>query len=116
MTNPKVSVNKTALNTSAKLGVDEHPKLPVAPQIQVSEPAPEDVPKYQHYKCARTAMRLITTKGKKVIFTAFEFITADPDIIEYLDEEIKQGLNIIVKGALLTADDIDPMPPARTTA
>jgi len=65
--------------------------------------------KYQHYKCSRTAMRLITKKGKKVIFTGFEFLTADKDIIAYLDDEIEQGMNIIVKGELLTAEQTDPM-------
>lgn len=67
------------------------------------------VPKYQHYKSSRTAMRLITVKGKKIIFSGYEFITQDEDIIEYLDYEIKQGLPGIVKGELLTVDEANPM-------
>jgi len=65
--------------------------------------------KYQHYKSSRVAMRLITTKGKKIIFTGYEFLTQDEEIIKYLDSEINQGLTCITKGGVVTLDDRDPM-------
>lgn len=65
--------------------------------------------KYQHYSSARIAMRLITDKGKRIVFTGYEFLTQDEDIIEYLDTEIKQGLPGIAKGKLMTASESDPM-------
>lgn len=64
---------------------------------------------YQHYQSARVAMRLITDKGKPIIFTGFEFLTQDKAIIEYLDNEIAEGMTSIVKGSLVTLDDRDPM-------
>jgi hypothetical protein len=65
--------------------------------------------KFQHYKSARTAVNLITSTGGKVKFTGYEFITRDEAIIEYLDNEIAKGLPGIVKGALLTSSEANPM-------
>lgn len=65
--------------------------------------------KFQHYTSARVAMRLITEKGKKIIFTGYEFLTRDEDLITYLDNEIEAGLVSITKGKLLTMADRDPM-------
>jgi hypothetical protein len=78
-------------------------------------PAPkETVPsipeiKYQHYNSSRVAMRMITYGGKAISFANYKFITADPDIIQYLDTEIERGLNTVTKGELLTTDEADPM-------
>jgi len=74
------------------------------PQVDV-----KDVLKYQHYSSARIAMRLVTEKGKRIIFTGFEYYTQDEDIIKYLDDEIKQGLPGITKGKLMSFAEKDPM-------
>ena len=65
--------------------------------------------KYQHYTSAKISVTLISTKGKRIAFSNFEFITADQDIITYLDEEIANGIGIITKGELLTSKEADPM-------
>lgn len=68
-----------------------------------------EVQKFQHYKSARIAMRLLTKEGKKIIFTGYEFLTQDEDIITYLDYEIKNGLPGITKGKLMSMDEANPM-------
>lgn len=65
--------------------------------------------KFQHYKSAKISMRLISVLGTKIVFINHEFITADPDAIEYLNTEIARGLPGITKGALLTREEADPM-------
>lgn len=70
--------------------------------------APE-APKYQHYTSARVSMRLVTTAGKPIIFTGYEFLTQNKDLIEYLDKEIKDGLPGITRGELVSLEDKDPM-------
>ena len=64
---------------------------------------------YQHYKSSRPSMRMITTEGKNISFTGYEFLTQDEDIIEYLDYELSKGLPGITKGELMTLSDKDPM-------
>lgn len=65
--------------------------------------------KFQEYKSARSAMRLITTGGIRITFTNFKLLTQNPDVIEYLDKEIKSGLQGVTKGELLTLDEVNPM-------
>jgi len=81
-----------------------NPQTPQVQQVDV-----KDVPKYQHYSSARIAMRLVTEKGKRIIFTGFEYFTQDEDIIKYLDDEIRQGLPGITKGKLMSFAEKDPM-------
>ena len=64
---------------------------------------------HQHYNSARSSVRLITKDGGKIAFAGFKFITNDPDIITYLNDEIAKGLPGITKGELLTSDESDPM-------
>lgn len=64
---------------------------------------------FQQYKSARVAMRLVTTRGVQIKFTNYELLTQDPEVIEYLDNEIKRrGLPTVTKGAELTLEDINP--------
>ena len=65
--------------------------------------------KFQHYASSRIAMNLVTEAGTKVRFVNHQYITADDEIIAYLDDQIKRGLNVVTKGELLTAEDADPM-------
>lgn len=119
MTNPD-SIEQVApkLDLSAlKLKVKE----PEAEPAKLEQSAPEvlalDAAKtmqeqgvWQHYKCSRQSMRMTTTCGKKFHFAQFEMLTQDEDVIGYLDSEIKNNSMIgITKGALMTADDKDPM-------
>jgi len=67
------------------------------------------VPKWQHYKSSRPALKMITKEGTRVVFTKFTFMTQDQLVISYLDAEIALGLNVISKGELLTAEESDPM-------
>lgn len=79
-------------------------------QQEADKPEPsEDDTIYQHYSSSRIAVKLITDKGKKVIFTNYQFITADQDIIDYLDAEIKAGMNVVTKGKAMTSEEADPM-------
>ena len=78
-------------------------------QVQTKQVDEKDIPKYQHYTSARIAMRLVTKTGKRIIFTGYEYFTQDEDIMEYLDDEIKQGLPGITKGKLMSFAEKDPM-------
>jgi uncharacterized membrane protein YqjE len=65
--------------------------------------------KFQEYKSSLTSIRLITKGGIKITFTKFKLYTQSPAVIAYLDDEIKNGLPGITKGALLTLDEVNPM-------
>ena len=70
----------------------------------------EEEAKFQHYKSARIAMRMLTDSGKKIIFTGYEFLTQDPELIEYLDKQISLSRTIgIIKGELITMSERNPM-------
>lgn len=64
---------------------------------------------FQQYNSSRISMRLLTKTGRPIIFAGYSFITSDQDLIEYLDEEIKLGLNCISKGEAVTSKEADPM-------
>lgn len=65
--------------------------------------------KFQHYHYSKGATQMITSTGKKFSFVGHKFMTQDTEVIEYLDDCIKSGLKEITKGALLTAEESDPM-------
>jgi hypothetical protein len=66
--------------------------------------------KFQHYRSAKTSMRLISSKGTKITFVRHEFVTCDNDAIEYLNTEIDNGtIPGITKGELLSREEADPM-------
>ena len=65
--------------------------------------------KYQHYSCSRQAMRMISTGGRKITFVGYQYLTCEQEIIDYLDNEIAQGLRVITKGDLLTSKEADPL-------
>lgn len=69
----------------------------------------KDEKKFQHYKSSRQAMKMISKTGRKIIFVNYQYMTCEKDIIEYLNEEIELGLNVITKGELLTSEEADPM-------
>jgi len=78
-------------------------------ETEDASPKVEDQ-KFQHYSCSRIAMKLITEKGTKIVFTNFKFITCDEEIIEYLNTEAKGCLKGVIKiGELLTHKEADPM-------
>lgn len=80
-----------------------------APELG-NTPSKEVKPKkFQHYTSSRQALRMITVTGKPIVFCNYRFITADQDVIDYLDHEIARGLNIVEKGELLDHDESDPM-------
>jgi hypothetical protein len=64
---------------------------------------------FQQYKSARPAVRFVTSVGLRITFTNFQFLTQNPDAIDYLDLEIARGLQGITKGEVLTTSDLDPM-------
>ena len=68
-----------------------------------------DEVKYQHYQCATQSNKMLTTTGKKIEFVNFQFITCDPDCIEYLNDEINRGLRNVTKGKLMTREEANPM-------
>lgn len=65
--------------------------------------------KYQLYNSSRNSMRMITTTGRKITFVGYKYMTCEKEIIEYLDDEIDKGLNVVTKGELLTSKEADPM-------
>lgn len=107
---PKVTVGDNAGSDvtlkKAEPKIETKPELPVAPVI--IDPAKEK--KFQVYHSAKASVRTMTDKGKRISFCAYEFITEDKDIIAFLNEQIEQkGLSGITKGALVSAEDKDPM-------
>ena len=68
-----------------------------------------DEKKYQQYASSRNSMKMITTTGRKIIFVGYKYMTCEQDIIDYLDDEISKGLNVVTKGELLTSKEADPM-------
>jgi len=97
--NLKAKTESTFISEPPVIGSEEHE--------QIIAEVPEQ--KFQHYRSSRISTRLVATKGKKIVFTGFQYITKDPDIIEYLNFEISQGLPGITKGELLTEKEADPM-------
>jgi hypothetical protein len=65
--------------------------------------------RFQHYMSALTSIQLISSKGTKIIFINHQFVTCDPDAIEYLNAEIERGLPGITMGELMTREEADPM-------
>lgn len=105
-------------------------KKPLAPALNPT-PAPivstaatvltTDAPKveekkFQHYAYSKACTQMITEEGKKFSFVAGKLITDDKEIINYLDEQIRAGLNTITKGALLSAKESDPMRAVKAAA
>lgn len=66
-------------------------------------------PKIQIYHSARTSINLISPKGRRIVFTHHSFQTSEKELIEYLNEEISQGLLGITKGDLVSAEATDPV-------
>lgn len=100
---------KANLNYGAE-ATDAASTEPTAEVTPTAAPEPKvEATVFQHYASSRIAMRLVTTNGKKISFTNYQFITADPDIIDYLDAEIKAGINVITKGKAMTSEEADPM-------
>ena len=69
---------------------------------------PELEAEYQQYTSSRNATCLITQSGKRINFTNYQYYTKDPDIIAYMDTELKNGLRGFRKGKKLTATELDP--------
>jgi hypothetical protein len=92
-------------------------KLPGAiPPVENKEKAPEEPAapvveekKFQHYHSSLTSMTMISKIGQRINFVGGKFITADPSVIRYLDDEIEMGMREITKGELLTEKEADPM-------
>ena len=64
---------------------------------------------FQIYTSMEESVTYITKTGKKASTVNFQLITADKEIIEYLNEEIELGLPGITKGRLVNEDEIEPM-------
>jgi hypothetical protein len=64
---------------------------------------------FQQYRSAKPAIRFVTTVGLRITFTNFQFLTQNPDAIDYLDLEIAKGLQGVTKGEILATSDLDPM-------
>lgn len=65
---------------------------------------------WQQYKSARPSVRTITSSGKRICFTNYEYFTREKDVVEWLDSEISNyGLPGITKGELMSTSERDPM-------
>lgn len=102
-----MDLNKLKEEMAAKEETSEEvAPVEASPQLQVTA---EDEQSYQHYSSSRIAMRMITPTGKRITFTNFTFITADDEVIAYIDSEIAQGLREVKKGKRMTHAEADPM-------
>jgi len=70
--------------------------------------------KYQHYNSSRQSMRMITEIGRMISFVNYQYMTCEDDLIDYLNTEIDKGLNVVIKGELLTSKEADPMAALRS--
>lgn len=103
MTNPSLASNANTTIASKLAVTAAASKAPIEEKdLVVAE-------KFQEYKSARSSMRLITFEGIRITFTNFKLLTQNEDVINYLDDEIKKGLPGVIKGALLTLADVNPM-------
>lgn len=107
-TNP-LDMLKNKLGTEIAEKASEASVDPSSTKEDVEVIVEDTSPKYQHYTCSRTSMRMVTPTGGRISFAGYEYITRDPSHIEYLDAEIDLGLNCVTKGALLTVDEANPM-------
>ena len=113
ITNQKAASKDTTSAPKVTEEVDPNPtqdsiELIKKAEVQAdAEAKPEKT--YQHYTSAKPAMKLLTTKGKLIIFTHHNYITDDEECIDYLDAEIKLGLNAVTRGDRLTSAEADPM-------
>lgn len=82
-------------------------KAPVAATIV--EEDDDGTKEYQTYNSSRNSTQMISTKGRKIRFTNFLFITKEQDIIDYLDMEIAAGCRDITKGVKVSTAERDPM-------
>lgn len=64
---------------------------------------------YNSYVSALVSTQMITKFGRRIRFTDKLFITKDPALIEYLDEEIANGNQYISKGEMVDTAERDPM-------
>ena len=64
---------------------------------------------FQEYLSAKSGIRLVTPKGFRITFTDGRYLTQRQDVIDYLDNEIKEGLRAVTKGKSMTSSDLDPM-------
>lgn len=104
MDTPKLDLSALAGKLNGTQGTEGIDPPPAPTPTEEVEPI-----KFQHYSCSRIAMNLITPQGGKIAFVKYAFITADEDLITFLDSEIKNGLREVTKGELLTAEEADPM-------
>ena len=93
------TIKKTPKNEDSIEPID--PNQPTKPVKPIED-------KWQHYKSSRIALNMITFQGHKINFANYQFMTQDPEQIDYLDNEIANGQNVIEKGELLTKE-ADPM-------
>lgn len=64
---------------------------------------------FQEYRSSRLAMRVVTNKGIQCIFNGNRFFTDDPEVIEYLDYEIKKAPMLgVTKGEMVASSARDP--------
>ena len=62
---------------------------------------------------SKPAINFITESGKKVKFTGYRYITADPEIIDYLERQIAAGIRGLTKGDSIISKETDPMEAVR---
>jgi len=61
---------------------------------------------YKVYSSAQASMRMITPKGYSIVFTGYHCYTQAPEVIEYLDQCIAEGVPGISHEPDCEADEI----------
>ncbi len=108
-----IDLEKLKENTVAKKSDEEEEVVEPTEPVLKYKPVPvvkkRESKVFQHYKCSRSSMKLITTIGTPIVFVLYQFYTDNTEIIGYLDLQIKLGLKSVTKGEALTAEEADPM-------
>lgn len=68
---------------------------------------------FRVFKSSRSSTRLITDKGFRITFTAYQYITQNKDAIEYLEKCIAEGVPGISDAGTTTAEELNPENAAR---
>jgi hypothetical protein len=104
--NQTLAQSLTALKSPAPALPDAEPTASTEPEGQLTVALGNN--NYQQFSCNRVACCVITPSGKRVNFTNYEHYTKDPEIVEFITEQIYLGARGFTKGAVVPAEDVNP--------
>jgi len=108
-TSTEASINKEVV---AKKEAAPTPDLKIEAKLEPLGAAPIQEKLYNVFYSTLESCRMITKGGRNIAFVLGKYVTAVPEEIQYLQEEISLGnsrISVIPGKEQMTADDLDPM-------